>query len=214
MGASGVSTGRTVTDGGQSERPHAAPWHVGRGVRAPRDLAVVPHRHDGRVASDGTRTGRSFPWSRENMTIRNRTLLLAVAGLLSLPVSGVLADDDGIEFLNSGKVLPTNLPFSEAVRVGNTLYLSGQIGIVPGGMPEEAKQTMENIRISLEAHGYQLSDVVKCTVMLADIAEWGSFNQVYRTYFTDRFPARSALGASGLALGARVEVECIAAKAD
>ena len=155
------------------------------------------------------------------MTIRSRALFVAVAGLLSLPVSGVLADDDGIEFLNSGKVLPTNLPFSEAVRVGNTLYLSGQIGIVPGtmklvpgGMPEEAKQTMENIRISLEAHGYQMSDVVKCTVMLADIGEWSAFNQIYRTYFTGKFPARSALGANGLALGARVEVECIAARAD
>jgi reactive intermediate/imine deaminase len=107
------------------------------------------------------------------------------------------------------------------VRVGNTLYLSGQIGIVPGtmklvpgGMPEEAKQTMENIRISLEAHGYQMSDVVKCTVMLADIGEWSAFNQIYRTYFTGKYPARSALGANGLALGARVEVECIAARAD
>ena len=155
------------------------------------------------------------------MTIRSRALFVAVAGLLSIPASGALADDDGIEFLNSGKVLPTNLPFSEAVRVGNTLYLSGQIGIVPGtmklvpgGMPEEAKQTMENIRISLEAHGYQMSDVVKCTVMLADIGEWSAFNQIYRTYFTGKFPARSALGANGLALGARVEVECIAARAD
>ncbi len=155
------------------------------------------------------------------MTIRSRALFVAVAGLLSIPASGALADDDGIEFLNSGKVLPTNLPFSEAVRVGNTLYLSGQIGIVPGtmklvpgGMPEEAKQTMENIRISLEAHGYQMSDVVKCTVMLADIGEWSAFNQIYRTYFTGKYPARSALGANGLALGARVEVECIAARAD
>ena len=155
------------------------------------------------------------------MTIRSRALFVAVAGLLSIPASGALADDDGIEFLNSGKVLPTNLPFSEAVRVGNTLYLSGQIGIVPGtmklvpgGMPEEAKQTMENIRISLEAHGYQMSDVVKCTVMLAEIGEWSAFNQIYRTYFTGKYPARSALGANGLALGARVEVECIAARAD
>lgn len=155
------------------------------------------------------------------MTLRTCGLAVMAATFLSLPAAEALGDDDGIEFLNSGKVLPTNLPFSEAVRVGNTLYLSGQIGIVPGtmklvpgGMPEEAKQTMENIRTSLEAHGYHLSDVVKCTVMLADIAEWSLFNQVYRTYFTGKFPARSALGANGLALGARVEVECIAAKAD
>ena len=116
-------------------------------------------------------------------------------------------------------VFPESLPFSEAVRVGNTLHLSGQIGIVPGsmklvpgGIRAEAKQTMENIKTVLEANGYTLDDVVKCTVMLADISEWGTFNEVYRTFFTKRFPARSALGANGLALGARVEVECLAAR--
>jgi reactive intermediate/imine deaminase len=121
------------------------------------------------------------------------------------------------EFLNSGKVYPANVPLAEAVRVDNTLYLSGQIGIepgtlklVPGGIKAEAKQTMENIKTSLEAHGYSLRDLVKCTVMLADIAKWGEFNDVYKTYFTDRFPARSALGVTGLAIGAQVEVDCIA----
>lgn len=130
------------------------------------------------------------------------------------------ADSAPIEYLNSGRVLPTTLPFSEAVRVRDTLYLSGQVGIVPGtmklvpgGMKEEARQTMENIRASLEANGFSMSDVVKCTVMLADISEWAAFNEVYRTFFTAPFPARSALGANGLALGARVEVECIAAVA-
>jgi len=153
--------------------------------------------------------------------MRFRSMVVACAAVAGMASPGLRADDDGIEFLNSGKVLPTNLPFSEAVQVGNTLYLSGQVGIVPGtmklvpgGMPEEAKQTMENIRTSLEAHGYRLSDVVKCTVMLADIGEWAAFNQIYRTYFAGKYPARSALGANGLALGARVEVECIAAKAD
>ena len=123
------------------------------------------------------------------------------------------------EFLNSGKVLPTNLPFSEAVKVGNTLYLSGQIGLIPGsmklapgGMKEEARQTIENIRTTLAAHGYGMKEVVKCTVMLADIGEWAAFNEVYKTFFAPPYPARSALGANGLALGARVEVECIAAK--
>lgn len=123
------------------------------------------------------------------------------------------------EFLNSGKVVPTTLPFSEAVRVGNTLYLSGQVGLVPGtlklvpgGLKEEARQTMDNIRTTLEAHGAALTDVVKCTVFLADLAEWGAFNDIYKTYFAaGRFPARSALGANGLAFNARVEVECIAA---
>jgi 2-iminobutanoate/2-iminopropanoate deaminase len=123
------------------------------------------------------------------------------------------------EFLSSGKVLPANLPFSEAVRVGDTLYLSGQIGIVPGtltlvsgGTAGETRQVMENIKASLKAHGYSMSDLVKCTVMLADIAEWDEFNEVYRTYFSGRYPARSAFGANALALGAHVEVECIASR--
>jgi 2-iminobutanoate/2-iminopropanoate deaminase len=125
-----------------------------------------------------------------------------------------------IEFLNSGKVVPATLPFSEAVRVGDTLYLSGQVGIkpgtlelVPGGIQAEARQTLENIRTTLEAHGYSMRDVVKCTVMLADIAEWATFNEVYKTYFSPPYPARSALGANGLAIGARVEVECLAVTA-
>jgi 2-iminobutanoate/2-iminopropanoate deaminase len=121
------------------------------------------------------------------------------------------------EFLNSGKVYPANVPLSEAVRIGNTLLLSGQIGVKPGtlqlvsgGLKEETRQTMDNIRATLEAHGYTLQDLVKCTVMLADIKRWGEFNDIYTTYFKGRFPARSALGVTGLALGAQVEVECIA----
>ena len=123
-----------------------------------------------------------------------------------------------VEFLNSGKVLPTSLPFSEAVRVGNTVYLSGQMGIVPGemrlapgGIREQSRQTMENIKTTLEAHGMTMRNVVKCTVMLADISDWPAFNEVYRTFFDEgRFPARSAFGANALALGGRVEVECVA----
>jgi len=131
---------------------------------------------------------------------------------------GSLAQAAPVEYLNSGKVLPTGLPFSEAVRHGDTLYLSGQIGvmpgslkIVPGGIKEEARQTMQNIKTSMEAHGYSMKQLVKCTVMLADMADWPAFNEIYKTFFTGNYPARSAFGANGLALGAKVEVECIAA---
>jgi 2-iminobutanoate/2-iminopropanoate deaminase len=148
-----------------------------------------------------------------------KTINHALTLLLVATATLANAADSKIEYLNSGKVLPQGLPFSEAVRVGNTLYLSGQIGMAPGklelvkgGIREETRQTMENMRTTLEAHGYTLDHLVKCTVMLADIAEWGTFNEVYRTYFKVHFPARSALGTSGLALGARVELECIAAK--
>lgn len=124
-----------------------------------------------------------------------------------------------IEFLNSGDILPANLPFSEAVRVGDMLFLSGQLGIVPGtnalakgGIRGETRQTMDNIKAIVEKNGYSMNDLVKCTVMLQDIAEWGTFNEEYRKYFNQHFPARSAFAASGLAMNARVEVECIAAK--
>ena len=112
------------------------------------------------------------------------------------------------------------LPFSEAVRVGNTLYLSGQVGndeamrLVPGGLAAEARQAMENVKAALERHGCTLDDIVKVTVMLADMSRWGDFNQVYTSYFPRHLPARSAFGASALALGAQVEIECIAVTRD
>jgi reactive intermediate/imine deaminase len=111
----------------------------------------------------------------------------------------------------------TQLPFSEAVRVGHMLYLSGQIGIDPatsklaeGGIAAETRQTLENIKASLEKHGSSMTEVVKCTVYLADINEWAAMNKVYVTYFPSNPPARSALGTSGLALGSRTEIECMA----
>ncbi len=110
-----------------------------------------------------------------------------------------------------------SLPFSAAVRAGKLLFLSGSIGIdpatgqlAPGGIQAETRQTLENIKASVERYGTSMDRVVKCTVFLADMAEWGAMNEAYREYFPNP-PARSALGASGLALSARVEIECIAA---
>lgn len=107
------------------------------------------------------------------------------------------------------------LPFSESVQVGDLLILSGQIGsrpdgTLPDGIEAQARQTMDNIGEALKHAGLEFGDVVKCTVMLDDMSEWGAFNKVYVTYFTDpaKLPARSAFGADGLALGAKVEVEC------
>ena len=108
-----------------------------------------------------------------------------------------------------------DLPFSEAVQIGDLLILSGQIGVLPGtltlvdgGIQAETRQTMENIKTVLERHGSSMERVVKCTVMLDDIDEWGALNEVYREYFPVLKPARSAFGADGLALGAKVEIEC------
>jgi 2-iminobutanoate/2-iminopropanoate deaminase len=109
------------------------------------------------------------------------------------------------------------LPFSEAVRLGDVLYVSGQVGnlpgtltLAPGGIVPESRRALENMRGVLERHGASLDTVVKCTVFLADIADWGAFNGVYLEFFRGNLPARSALAASGLAIGARVELECVA----
>lgn len=99
---------------------------------------------------------------------------------------------------------------------GRRLYLSGALGnkpgtreVVPGGLAAETKQTMDNIGAVLAANGLGFDDVFKCTVMLADMDKWEDFNKVYVTYFKPgRLPARSAFGASALALGAQVELEC------
>lgn len=108
-------------------------------------------------------------------------------------------------------------PFSDAVEAGELVFLSGQIGTLPGsdelisgGIEPEARQTMENIKVSLGRLGLSFEDVVKCTVMIDDMANWPAFNAIYASYFEGEYPARSAFGADGLALGAAVEVECIA----
>lgn len=122
-----------------------------------------------------------------------------------------------IEFKNPEAFKKLGLPFSEAVRVGDLLFLSGQLGnsgglgLVEGGVEAETRQTMENIKGTLERYGLGMDRIVKCTLFLADMDEWPAVNEVYKTYFGENPPARSALGANGLALGARVEIECVAA---
>ena len=121
-----------------------------------------------------------------------------------------------MDYINSDAAKALKLPFSQAVRVGDIVYLSGALGnvpgkleVVPGGIEPETRQTMENIGALLKENGLAFADVFKCTVMLADMAEWDAFNRIYVSYFEPgRLPARSAFGANGLALGARVELEC------
>lgn len=121
------------------------------------------------------------------------------------------------QFINL--VEPWPYPFSSAVRTGNLLFVSGQIGtqivdgkpvLVAGGLDAETKQTLDNIKQIVERAGTSMARVVKCTVMLADMRDWPAVNQIYATYFPGPKPARSAFGATGLALNARVEIECLA----
>jgi 2-iminobutanoate/2-iminopropanoate deaminase len=109
-------------------------------------------------------------------------------------------------------------PFSPAVKANGFIFLSGQVGtdangqLVTGGIQAETRQTMMNIRDVLVRSGSSMEKVVKCTVFILDMKEWPAMNEVYITFFKGPPPARSAAGASGLALGARVEIECIAAQ--
>ena len=123
------------------------------------------------------------------------------------------------EFINV--VEPWPYPFSSAVKTGDLIFVSGQIGseivdglpkLVAGGIEPETRQTLDNIRAILAKAGSSMEKVVKCSVMMADMAEWPKMNAIYATYFPGPKPARAAWGANGLALDARVEIECIAAR--
>jgi reactive intermediate/imine deaminase len=145
-----------------------------------------------------------------------KSVILTLLSLSVLLCGPMAAGELEVEHYSSNPDM--QLPFSDAVKVGNMLYLSGKIGNIPGtselaegGIQGETRQAMENIKASLEKYGSSMSEVVKCTVFLADIAEWGAMNEVYMTYFPVNPPARSALGSSGLALDSRVEIECFAA---
>jgi len=155
---------------------------------------------------------------------QRRTLVLALALVASATFGCEDADRDEVDlapevtFLTTPESEAMGFPFSEAVRVGHMLYLSGQVGeveiapgetrLVEGGIQAETRQAMENINGVLERYGSSMDRVVKCLVMIDDISEWSAMNEVYAPYFPGPKPARSAIGADGLALGARVEIEC------
>ena len=142
-----------------------------------------------------------------------------LAAVLSVVVASsalAQAPAPAVEYFPAPALQGRPAPFSSAVRVGDVLYLSGAIGIPPDGkLPEtfdaQAKQTMENIGAALKARGAGWGDVFKCTVFIADMKNWPAFNAVYVPYFQPgKLPARSAVGVSGLALGAQLELECLA----
>lgn len=138
-----------------------------------------------------------------------------LVSLVLASLTTLLAGQDRQVLHGPGEV--QGLPFSSAVRVGNMLYLSGQIGNVPGtrqladtGIAGQTRQALENVKAVLAAAGSSLDRAVKCTVFLADIKDYAAMNVVYATYFPKDPPARSTVAGSGLALGARVEIECLA----
>ena len=110
-----------------------------------------------------------------------------------------------------------DLPFSPGIRAGDFLFLSGAVGTAPGttelvsdDVGEQTTQTLRNLETVLDAVGLGLGDVVKCTVFLVDMADYAAMNEAYRAVWPGPPPARSTVAGSGLALGAKVEIECIA----
>ncbi|MCH1485471.1 MAG: RidA family protein [Flavobacteriaceae bacterium] len=124
-----------------------------------------------------------------------------------------------IQYVNSDETKVKGYPFSDATVVNGIIYLSGAIGTLPdgsvvsGGIIAETRQTMMNIKNILEKMGGSMDDIFKCTCMLADIKDWPLMSQEYKKFFNpDKLPARSAFAGSGLALGAKLEIECMAIK--
>lgn len=143
--------------------------------------------------------------------------LLFLAGTVYL-TGCATAPGNSLEVLTTAEHEAANLPFSEAVVAGGLIFLSGQIGalpgsleVVPGGIQAETRQALQNLQGVLERHGASMDQVAKCTVFMLDMDQWGKMNEIYVTFFPNHKPARSALAASGLAVGASVEIECIAA---
>jgi 2-iminobutanoate/2-iminopropanoate deaminase len=125
------------------------------------------------------------------------------------------------ESAKPGGHMPAGLPFSEGMIAGNLVFLSGQLGTLPGKLElnnktaeDEFRQVMDNVFSTLKANGLGAKNVVKCLVMLADMKDWPAFNKIYLEYFEEPYPARSAFGTSGLALNARVELEVIAMRSE
>jgi 2-iminobutanoate/2-iminopropanoate deaminase len=140
---------------------------------------------------------------------------IALATALATFAASAMAAGTPLEFYKVENGPPgMTLPFSEAVRAGDMLYLAGMVGtdasgkLVAGGVGPETTQVMTNIGNALKKHGSSFDRVVQCTVALADIKEWPAFNEAYKPFFKEHFPARMAFAASGLALNARVEVQC------
>ena len=124
---------------------------------------------------------------------------------------------NNIKYINSQKNIDSGYPFSEAVIVDNIVYLSGKVGRLPngqlikGGIEAETIQTLKNIESVLEKVDLTKEDIFKCTCMLLDIKDWPKMSKAYKSFFERKnLPARSAFAGSGLALGAKVEIECLA----
>lgn len=144
-----------------------------------------------------------------------RTIALAISAAFALASASFAAD----RTVYRNPALPEAFPFSSAVVVGDTIYLAGEIGIeyetmtlVEGGVAAETRRIFENYETTLAALDSSLADIVKCTVFLDDMSQYAAMNEAYAAAMPDPKPARSTFGVDGLALGAALEIECLAVR--
>ena len=142
--------------------------------------------------------------------------LATLAVLLCLAAGSTSAQTPARRYVDPKTPESTGLPFSGAVMVGNTLYLSGQLGAGANSKPEtaelEAKAVLDNVKNLLAKADMTMDDLVTVTIYTSNTADYAAFNAVYRGYFTKEFPARAFIGAGPLLFGARFEVQGIAVK--
>ena len=147
-------------------------------------------------------------------------VILCCAFLAGLSVQSIItAQPAGRRVIQPATFPATGLPYSPGILVNDTLYLSGQLGrdpqtakLVPGGIETETRQVLANLREALRAADMDLADVVSVTAFLADFNDFDAYNKVYRDFFPKDPPARATVGASALNLGAKIELQMIAAK--
>jgi 2-iminobutanoate/2-iminopropanoate deaminase len=143
-------------------------------------------------------------------------LIAAAAGLLLFSAACTSASGPRKQVLNAPNIARL-APYSSSIRTGDLIFFSGVIGSRPGGglaeggVQGQTRQALENLTGVMTVAGVAREDIVKCTVFLADIADYAAMNEVYGAFFQPDPPARSAIGVAGLPAGARVEIECIAA---
>ena len=146
-----------------------------------------------------------------------KSTFLVLCGLTSI-LSCKNSNTNIVKHHESHEESRKNVPFSDVVQVNNLYFLTGQIGkdhkngkIVEGGIEAETKQALENIKAVLNYHNLEMEDVVKCTVILADINDFSKMNVIYRSFFKENLPARTTFAAN-LVAGAKIEIEVIAAR--
>ena len=183
---------------------------LGRGQRA-----LLARAGEGSALTSRTRTPHPKIRRRIFDLSQGRGWIAATASLLLAACSAEPAP----RIYDRDPSLPAEFPFSTAVVVGKTIYLSGEIGrapgttsVVEGGVGPETRQIFANYKATLARLDSGLEDVVKCTVFLDDMSKFAEMNAAYAEYFPNEKPARSTFGVDGLALGAALEIECLAVK--